>query len=97
MLIPWLLNLLMMLPNVINPLFKSCDSMRYYTMTDGVLTCVVDMGSVSGSIEYDFNTGNFIAHKPESMRNIRWFYYLFVFLKICCFMVKSVPDNDELL
>ena len=67
-------------------------------MSDGVFTCVVDHdGKFPGSMEYNFNDGYFIAHKPENMRNIRWFYYLFGFLKLCRGMVKSAPDNDELL
>lgn len=72
--------------------------MRYYEMKDGVFTCVVETsGHCAGSIEFNFNTGYLHAHKPEDMRNIRWMYYLFGFLKICRGMVKSVPANDELL
>lgn len=67
-------------------------------MKDGVLTCVVALSEhCSGSIEYDFNTGCLRAHKPDDMRNIRWIYYLFGFLKICRGMVRSAPVDDELL
>ena len=83
---------------MLNPLFRSVDGMRYYTMTDGVVTCVIETtGHAPGSIEYDFNTGFFQAHKPQDMRNIRWFYYLFGFIKICRSMVKTAPVDDELL
>lgn len=64
-------------------------------MKDGVFICVLETSCPTpGSMEYNFNTGEFQAHKPETMRNIRWLYYLVGFIGICRRMVRSVPVND---
>ena len=49
---------------------------KTFEIKDNVLTAVFECGSCVGSIEYDFNTGSLVGHKPDTMDKTDWL--------ICC-------------
>lgn len=70
--------------------------MRTYEMKDGVLTCIVETHSYAGSLQYDFNEGEFVAHKPANMSTYDWCWYVLEFTRLCVSMVKPKPSRGEI-
>ena len=64
--------------------------MRTYNMSEGYLECLIQSGSYTGHLSYDFNEGALSGHKPENMPNLEWFKETKNFLSICRRMIINV-------
>lgn len=67
----------------------------YFIDKDRVFVCVIDFDGHSGSIQFNFATGEMIANKPDMMTGKLWNKFLRHFLGICKLMVAPLVALDD--
>ena len=55
--------------------------------------CFFDNNGFSGSCSYDFDSGDFIGHRPENMDNCDWLICCRKFISICNKMIAPFLDD----
>lgn len=66
---------------------------KQFSFSGSEFVCVIDCGTCSGSISFDFNTGEVRANRPENLDNSAWLICFRKFVAIC-FKMQSNFLND---
>ena len=63
--------------------------MRDWSIDKREITCVYTYNACTGSLTYNFDTGELLGNKPSTLSNLDWFKQIKNFMSVCKRMIDT--------